>query len=147
MHLRIEPDGTGLLVINASTVLHLNQTATEYAYHFVLQTPQDEAISSIKNRYNVKKEEVLHDFEAFKNQVNDLIHTIDLEPVSYIDFERQSPYSIQTSAPYRLDCALTYKLPPGAPQNAAPSKRVDRELTTPNGKRSSTNPGKLGSRI
>ncbi|MCK4316400.1 MAG: hypothetical protein KAX24_11575, partial [Anaerolineae bacterium] len=31
LHLRVEEDGRGLLVINAATVLHLNQTATEYA--------------------------------------------------------------------------------------------------------------------
>ncbi|MFO7624726.1 MAG: hypothetical protein R6V73_10270, partial [Anaerolineales bacterium] len=35
LHLRLEPDGTGLLIINASTVLHLNQTAAEYAYYLV----------------------------------------------------------------------------------------------------------------
>ena len=31
LHLRLEKDGRGLLVINAATVLHLNQTAAEYA--------------------------------------------------------------------------------------------------------------------
>ena len=40
-HLRLEPDGNGLLIINASTVLHLNQTAAEYAYHLVNETPED----------------------------------------------------------------------------------------------------------
>ena len=29
IHLRVEPDGRGLLVINASRMLHLNQTAAE----------------------------------------------------------------------------------------------------------------------
>jgi hypothetical protein len=32
LHLRIEPGGEGLLIINAKTVLHLNQTAAEYAF-------------------------------------------------------------------------------------------------------------------
>ena len=31
LHLRLEPDGRGVLVVNASTVLHLNPTAAEYA--------------------------------------------------------------------------------------------------------------------
>ena len=35
LHLRVEPDGNGVLIINASTILHLNQTATEYAYYLV----------------------------------------------------------------------------------------------------------------
>jgi organic radical activating enzyme len=130
LHLRLEPDGSGLLVINASTVLHLNQTAAEYAYHIVKQTPKDEAISIIQARYNTKKEEIESDFEAISEQIDTLIHTVDLEPVSYLDLERQAPYSVQTSAPYRLDCALTYRLPEGAPTEAAPTKRVDRELST-----------------
>jgi len=130
LHLRIEPDGTGLLVINASTVLHLNQTAVEYAYHIVNQTPEKEAISNVKRRYKAKREEIISDFDSFSKQIDALIHTIDLEPVSYLELERQAPYSSQTSAPYRLDCALTYNLPEGASQDAAPTKRVDRELST-----------------
>lgn len=130
LHLRLEPDGSGLLVINASTVLHLNQTAAEYAYHIVRQTPRSEAISIIQGRYNTSKDEIQSDFDAITNQIDALIHTIDLEPVSYLDLERQAPYSGQTSAPYRLDCALTYRLPEGASAEAAPNKRVDRELTT-----------------
>jgi hypothetical protein len=39
LHLRVEDDGTGILIVNASTVLHLNQTATEYAYYFVQNLP------------------------------------------------------------------------------------------------------------
>ena len=35
LHLRVEPDGTGILIINASTVLHLNQTAVEFAYYVI----------------------------------------------------------------------------------------------------------------
>ena len=31
-HLRIDHEGNSILVLNAATVLHLNQTATEIAY-------------------------------------------------------------------------------------------------------------------
>jgi MoaA/NifB/PqqE/SkfB family radical SAM enzyme len=117
-------------VINASTVLHLNQTAAEYAYHIVNQTPKEDAVSIIRARYNVKREEVEKDFEVFSEQIDTLIHTIDLEPVSYLDLERCTPYSTTTSAPYRLDCALTYRLAKGVTIESAPTKRVDRELTT-----------------
>jgi MoaA/NifB/PqqE/SkfB family radical SAM enzyme len=50
--------------------------------------------------------------------------------VTYLDFERHRPYSEVLSAPYRLDCALTYSLPKGAPPDATPHKRVDKELNT-----------------
>jgi hypothetical protein len=35
LHLRLRENGSGILIVNASTVLHLNPTATEYAYHFI----------------------------------------------------------------------------------------------------------------
>ena len=38
LHLRLRSDGSGLLVLNASTVLQLNPTAAEYAFHFIKGT-------------------------------------------------------------------------------------------------------------
>ena len=35
IHLRLQRDGSGVLIVNAATVLHLNPTAAEYAYHFI----------------------------------------------------------------------------------------------------------------
>ena len=47
-----------------------------------------------------------------------------------MNFERREPFSGAISAPYRLDCAITYSLPEGASPDFAPTKQVDRELTT-----------------
>ena len=130
MHLRIEANGEGVLIIDASTILHLNQTAAEYAYHLVNETPSEEVLSQISGRYQISKERIKSDYLDFKNRIFALIDIPDLDPVSFLDFERDTPYSGEISAPYRLDCALTYRLPPGADEEAAPTKRVDRELTT-----------------
>ncbi len=130
LHLRIEPDATGLLVVNASTVLHLNQTATEYAYHFVHLTPPDQVAATISKRYRVSRKRVAEDYAGFAKKIQALVETPDLDPVTYLDFERTAPFTEKISAPYRLDCALTYKLPKGAPSTAAPTKRVTKELTT-----------------
>jgi organic radical activating enzyme len=130
LHLRIEPNGTGLLVINASTVLHLNQTATELAYHFIQLTPPEQVSEQISKRYRVNKTRAAADYADFANKMQALIETPDLDPVTYLDMERTAPYSEAMSAPYRLDLALTYKLPAGAPKAAAPTKRVSKELTT-----------------
>lgn len=130
LHLRIEPDGAGLLIINAATVLHLNQTAAEYAYHIVNQTPQDEAVRAIQQRYAVSFTDANRDFENLREQIETLIDTPDLDPVTYLGIERHSPYTDEISAPYRLDCALTYQVPPGSAPEVSPTKRVDRELTT-----------------
>jgi organic radical activating enzyme len=130
LHLRIEPGGEGILIIDASTILHLNQTAVEYAYHLVVETPLEKAVKQIGARYDISEERIRSDFNNFKDRIFTLIDLPDLDPVSFLEFERDVPFSGEISAPYRLDCALTYNLPPGADQEAAPTKRVDRELNT-----------------
>jgi len=130
LHLRIEPDGQGVLIVNASTVLHLNTTATEYAYHIIHQTPKEQAARMIASRYRVNRLHARQDYEDFIERIDELIHTPDLDPVAYLDFDRHAPYSQEMSAPYRLDCALTYTLPEGSNPENAPTKRVARELNT-----------------
>jgi organic radical activating enzyme len=130
LHLRLHKDGSGTLVVNASTILHLNPTATEYAYHFIKGTPPEEAAKEISKRYRISKGIALEDFQDFVDRIRTLIVTPDLDPVSFLDFERVAPHSADLSAPLRLDCALTYKLPPETDAEYAPTKRVDRELTT-----------------
>jgi organic radical activating enzyme len=130
MHLRIEPDGDGVLILNASTVMHLNPTATEYAYHIVNCTPDDEAARAVASRYRVRLSQAKKDFHELKERLQSLVNTPDLDPVTYLNFDRFAPYSQPVSAPFRLDCALTYQLPEGINPEYAPTKRVDRELTT-----------------
>ncbi len=130
LHLRIEEDGSGLFIINASTVLHLNQTAVEYAYHIIKETPEETVASEVAHRYQVDVDQVRMDFENFRDQIETLIHTPDLDPVTYLNIERQEPYTGSLSAPYRLDCALTYRVGDKSRPEDAPVDRVDRELTT-----------------
>jgi organic radical activating enzyme len=130
LHLRLRSDGSGVLIVNASTILHLNPTATEYAYHFIKGTPPQEAAREISRRYRVSKGLALEDYEDFVDRIHTLIETPDLDPVSYLNFERTAPHSTDLTAPLRLDCALTYRLPAGTKAGYAPTKRVDRELDT-----------------
>ncbi len=130
LHLRIEKDGSGLLVINASTILHLNQTAVEYAYHIIQETEVDTAINEISHRYKTDKAYVREDYEDFYNRVMTLIHMPNLDPVTYLDIERQEPYTGENSAPYRLDCAITYQVSEKSHREHGPLERVERELTT-----------------
>ena len=130
LHLRIEPDGAGLLIVNASTVLHLNQTAVEFAHSFIYQMPEEEAINRIMKRYDVDREQIALDYHEFIDRLQILIETPDLDPVTYLDFERTEPYAGAISAPYRLDCALTYRLSDANGTGAAPTERVKREMLT-----------------
>jgi hypothetical protein len=130
MHLRILPDGMGMLILNASTVLHLNQTATEYAYHLVKGTPADNVANLVSKRYHVGIRRAQEDYQDLADRILYMIDTPDLDPVSYLDIERIDPYSTELTAPYRLDCAITYQVEPGTPPNIAPGERVRRELST-----------------
>jgi hypothetical protein len=130
LHLRMHADGSGVLIVNASTVLHLNPTATEYAHHFIKGTSKEEAAAAVSKRYRVSKKQALADYLDFIDRIQSLISTPDLDPVTVLDFDRVRPYETSLTAPLRLDCALTYRLPPEADPLAAPTKRVTRELTT-----------------
>ncbi|MBI2758106.1 MAG: radical SAM protein [Chloroflexi bacterium] len=129
IHLRLQADGSGVLIVNAATVLHLNPTAAEYAYHFIKGTSPADAAKEIAARYRVRREAALHDFQDFSERIQALVTTPDLDPVSYLDFERVAPHSANLGAPLRLDCALTYRLPANTQADYAPVKRAGRELT------------------
>jgi len=128
LHLRLEPDGEGILIVNASTILHLNQTAAEYAYHLIQQTPVDQVAATIAGRYKIGRDQAAKDYQDITDRIQTLITTPDLDPVTFLDFERRDPYATKLSAPLRLDCALTYRVSEGAEQNVAPTDRVRREL-------------------
>ncbi|MBK8616441.1 MAG: radical SAM protein [Anaerolineales bacterium] len=128
LHLRLRADGSGLLILNASTVLQLNPTAAEYAFHFIKGTNPEEAAAQVSKRYRVDQKIALADFSNFTDQIHTLISTPDLDPASFLNFERAQPHSGDSTL--RLDCALTYRLPEHTSAEHAPVKRVERELNT-----------------
>ncbi len=130
LHLRIEPDGTGVLLVNASIVLHLNATASEHAYHFVKGETEQAAAKAIASRYRVAWSQSIADQRALRAQVVRLAMSPDVDPVMYLDMERTSPHAGQVSAPYRLDLALTYATDPSGEMDPEARRRVDRELST-----------------
>ncbi len=130
MHLRIEKDGSGIMIVNASTVLHLNETAAELAYYLVKNVPAEKVAMKMAERYRVDPERAFHDYRNLSERILTLVEVPDLDPVTFLDFSRSTPYAGILSAPYRLDCALTYRLPEGNDPSFAPSDRVTRELST-----------------
>jgi hypothetical protein len=130
LHLRVEADGSSVLIVNASTILHLNQTATEYAYHLINKDSNDIVAAAIASRYHTSKEQAANDYTDFVGRIQTVATTAEIDPVMYLDFEREQPYSVDISAPFRLDCALTYRLQASEPASSAPTHRVIRELET-----------------
>lgn len=130
LHLRIETGGESVLIVNASTVLHLNQSATEYAYHLLQQTPPEKVAKMVSRRYRINPADALVDFAEFSNRIITLVETPDLDPTTYLSFERTDPHTHALSAPLRLDCAVTYDTSDDAYATTAPLDRVRRNLTT-----------------
>lgn len=127
LHLRVEKDGHGVLLINAARVLHLNQTATEHAKLLLEDKSPLEAAQEIARRYDVPQTTARADFEELQQAITEIAEGgEEVCPVSYLDIERIEPLSPQLSAPYRMDLALTYRC-----QNDCPHCYVGRPKDFP----------------
>jgi radical SAM protein with 4Fe4S-binding SPASM domain len=109
LHLRVENNGEGILVINAAKVLHLNQTATEHAKLILEDKDTYTAVKEMRRRYKVSAETARKDYEQLRDSILTLAVTDDICPISYLDVERIEPFDTPVSAPYRMDLALTYR--------------------------------------
>jgi radical SAM protein with 4Fe4S-binding SPASM domain len=109
LHLRIDPDGHGTLIVNANRVIHFNPTAALMAYLSLEETPESEAIKTIRKAYRVTKKQADADFAQFQTDFQEIIRP-DICPVCALDdLEITAPFSARPSAPYRMDLALTYR--------------------------------------
>ena len=108
LHLRVEEDGYGILVINAAKVLHLNQTATEMAKMIMEERLPDEAAQEVARRYRVARKKARADYVDLRDKVFLLAQTDEVCPITYLDVQRIDPFQTPASAPYRMDLALTY---------------------------------------
>jgi radical SAM protein with 4Fe4S-binding SPASM domain len=110
LHLRLEKDGRGVLIINAARVLHLNQTAAEHAKLLLEGKTAEQATHEIARRYHVAPETAHADFEQLQETITNIAQSgEEVCPVTYLDVERIDPMSAELSAPYRMDLALTYR--------------------------------------
>jgi radical SAM protein with 4Fe4S-binding SPASM domain len=116
LHLRVEPTdsenphGRGLLVINAARVLHLNQTAVEYARLILEEAGEEQAVRTIRRRYHVDAATAQADYRRLKEQIETLADpNSTICPIHGLDLERIDPFSMPLMAPYRMDLALTYR--------------------------------------
>ncbi len=130
LHLRIEDEGMGVMIVNAATVLHLNNTASEHAMLLVQGVSEEEAARTISERYRVGQKRALKDHREFRDQIETLATNPQVDPVMFLDFERQEPRDETPSAPYRMDLALTYHCDESGAIDPLAKRRVDRELST-----------------
>ncbi len=109
LHLRLEQNGSGVLVINASRVVFLNKTATEIVHGFIRGENEEQTIKALLKHYKVNGETARKDYRETVFAVNSLASAPDICPVSYLNVEKIEPFQKELSAPYRMDLAITYR--------------------------------------
>lgn len=109
LHLRMDPDGHGTLLINANEIIHFNPTAALMTFLHLEQFSEEVAQKILVNRFQVTAsraktdyQRIITDVEAFIQANGQPIH-----PQSEITF--LTPFSQRPSSPYRMDLALTYR--------------------------------------
>ncbi len=109
IHLRVDADGCGTLIVNASNVMHLNPTAALMAYLILENVEEKQAVKAIQKQYRVSQTQARNDISEFRLQISELIRPDGACPVHELDLETVMPFSARPSAPYRMDLAITYR--------------------------------------
>jgi radical SAM protein with 4Fe4S-binding SPASM domain len=130
LQLRVEPDEKGLLVINANTVLYLNETSTAYAYFLLQGLDTKGIISKIRTIFRVKENQAKTDYEKFVYTISTLAQTEEVDPISYLKLQKIEPFSQQYSAPLRVDMSLTFECQNNCVHCYAGGPHKTEELTT-----------------
>jgi len=130
LHLRVEPDRSGVLVVNASGIVHLNATATELVKHVLDGRSDERAISEVLRVYRGTAGEVRRDLHRILDLLRELETAEDACPVRSLSLPLVRPFGREATAPYRADLALTYRIDSSGALDPEARRRVDRELST-----------------
>jgi radical SAM protein with 4Fe4S-binding SPASM domain len=109
LHLRVEADGKGLMVANASRIYHFNSTAATMAYLTLEEVSTDTAVAVMQRFYDVPRRQAQQDYADFCEQFALIASPDEVCPACELDLETTTPFSDRPSAPYRMDLALTYR--------------------------------------
>jgi len=109
VHLRLDADGHGTLVVNANRVMHLNPTAALMAYSILEGKDNKAIVREISKKYKVNSGQIASDLADFNLQLDELIRPDGACPVHELELDTLMPFSARPSAPYRMDLAITYR--------------------------------------
>ncbi len=110
IHLRIDIDGSGILFVDVTQVIHLNRTATQMAKYALDDTPYPRALAVLsrnlplqaKPQVALELSQVYEMIDCFQNPQNGC-------PTCAVDMLENAPlFSQPAHAPYKADLALTY---------------------------------------
>jgi len=110
VHLRIEDDGSGVLFVDVTDVVHLNATAAELAWWALQGVSRRQAALRLKARYGRRAErQFARDLDAIYEMVARFADpTRGCPTCSVAGLQRRELFSIPVRAPFKADLAMTY---------------------------------------
>lgn len=111
IHLRVEPSGNGVLFVDVTDVVHLNQTATLMAKMALDGVSRAEARARMGAWHaDVSLDQIENELRQIYDMVDSFSHPNgDCPTCELSDTLEMSPmFSIEVNAPYKVDMALTY---------------------------------------
>jgi len=130
VHLRIDTDGSGLVMVNANRVMHLNTSAAMMTWLFLEKTEPSRAIHLIQKRYQVAIRQAEDDYAQISETISELINPDGACPIHELNLDIVPPFSTRPSAPYRMDLAITYRCNNDCSHCYNARSRDYKELTT-----------------
>jgi radical SAM protein with 4Fe4S-binding SPASM domain len=109
VHLRLDPDGHGTLIVNANRIMHLNPTAALMAHLVLEKTPEQDAVRTVRRQYRVSASQARADLQSIQAQLAELTRPDGACPIHDLELETVAPFSSRPTAPYRMDLAVTYR--------------------------------------
>jgi len=109
LHLRLEQDGTAILMVDACRVVHLNPTAAAMVKYFLDDFPPQESLRQLTAAFRVGRAQARRDYKETLEKIDLLVNRGDVCPVAYFGIDKIEAFQTPVSAPYRMDLALTYR--------------------------------------
>ena len=108
-HLRILTDYTGILTVDASFILYLNQTAAIYIQQWISGKNLEAIKEYFVEEFEIDEGTVVKDFESIKTNIENLLTQEDVNPVQLGFYNLDASKRVH-EIPLRVYMALTYKL-------------------------------------
>ncbi len=108
-HLRVDGQGKGVLIVDASRLIFLNGTALDYAKAALEDETPERMARHMRRRYKgLDKATAVKHYQDVINQLREYIHG-NQEVIQTIGSDKMTIGADEMRAPYRMDLALTYR--------------------------------------
>ncbi len=108
-HLRVDREGKGVLVIDASKLIFLNGTALDYTKCVLEGLTDSASVRYMRRRYKkLDKTTALKHLSIVRTQLMEFLHG-DTATIQTLGSESMTPGADALRSPYRMDLALTYR--------------------------------------